>query len=252
MTTDRGWESVTEKLVREICSVQDRRSRTVLLGERLRSLDDAAALEVIRLICRRAGKKVPLYEEVLLSLVDVPLLSRTMGHGRMSAVYVLAREGGCDDVLRILSRPTARRRPKVEDEEVPVDPEMDHIPLGVRKSLAKGQSKRYLDRLIFDQDASVIVPLLTNARMTEKEVLKIASRRPCKPEILRAVFESKKWILRYAVKKALVRNPYTPPEISLRLLGFMLLPDLRQICRDEELHQDVVSAARDLQKERSA
>src|SRR5574341_1395571 len=179
---DHECDVLAGKLVREVFGVQDPLSRTVLLGERLRSLDEDKALEVIRIICQRAGKKMPVYQEVLLSLVDIPNLARTMGYGKMSAVYLLAQERGYDAVVRILSRPTARRRRRLDDEELPFDPEMEYVPLGVRKSLARGQVKRFLDRLIFDQDPSVIANLLLNPRLTEKEVLRIASRRPCKPE----------------------------------------------------------------------
>jgi len=239
------------QLVRELYSVQDKVSRTILLGEKLRILDDEQAVEILQILCNKGSKNVPIYQEIFISVVDIPNLSRVIGHGKMSAIYLLAQERGYEDVVRILSRPTAVRRRQKKDEEVPVDPEMEYVPLGVRKSLAKGQVRKYLDRLLLDQDPSVVANILLNPRITEREVLKVASRRPSRPSVLKVIYESKKWISRYAVKKALVRNPYTPPEIALRLLGFMLTPDLHSICHDESLHPDLVAAAKLLLEEKS-
>jgi hypothetical protein len=62
-------------------------------------------------------------------------------------------------------------------------------------------------------------------------VLVIASRRPTRREVLRVVFESA-WMQRYAVKRALVLNPYTPGDLAVRLLPTLALNDLRAIAND--------------------
>jgi hypothetical protein len=38
------------------------------------------------------------------------------------------------------------------------------------------------------------------------------------------------------VRLALVHNPYTPTELSLKLLGFLLRKDLLEVARDGGLH----------------
>jgi hypothetical protein len=85
------------QLVRELFSVQDKLSRTILLGEKLRILEDEQALEILQIICKKGSKNVPIYQEIFISVVDIPNLSRVMGHGKMSAIYLLAQEKGYEE-----------------------------------------------------------------------------------------------------------------------------------------------------------
>jgi hypothetical protein len=41
------------------------------------------------------------------------------------------------------------------------------------------------------------------------------------------------------VRKALAMNPYTPPEISLKVLPHLLVADLKAIAGDNALHPSV-------------
>ena len=107
-----------------------------------------------------------------------------------------------------------------------------------------------LRKLLKDQDPMVIRSLLLNPRLTESEVLKIASLRPTSPRILEEVFHNATWVARYRVKKALVCNPYSPPSIAVHLLKFLLLSDLREIAQFENLHLAVKEIAHQLLRER--
>jgi len=70
--------------------------------------------------------------------------------------------------------------------------------------------------------------------------------RPISQEVLKTIFNNKKWISRYSVKRALIKNPYTPPDISLVLLNFMLIQDLKDISEDKSLHSEVQDTAKEL------
>jgi hypothetical protein len=107
-----------------------------------------------------------------------------------------------------------------------------------------------LRKLLKDQDPMIIRSLLLNPRLTESEVLKIASLRPTSPRILEEVFHNATWVARYRVKKALVYNPYSPPSIAVHLLKFLLLSDLREIAQLENLHLAVKEVAHQLLRER--
>ena len=82
----------------------------------------------------------------------------------------------------------------------------------------------------------VVRELLRNAQLTEPFVVRIASRRPCRPETLRCIFEARRWRTRTAVALALVRNPYAEAELALKLLPGIGTGDLREIARDGVLH----------------
>ena len=63
----------------------------------------------------------------------------------------------------------------------------------------------------------------------------MAARRPHVPDVLRTVADDRRWIARYSVKIAIVRNPWTPPDVAIRLVPFLLERDLRDAAYDGEL-----------------
>jgi len=81
-------------------------------------------------------------------------------------------------------------------------------------------------------------------------VVRIASRRPCRPETLRCIFEARRWRTRTAVALALVRNPYSETELALKLLPALATDELREISRDGVLHPLVRAMAGRIVEER--
>ena len=80
--------------------------------------------------------------------------------------------------------------------------------------------------------------------MTESDIVRLCARRPVSTEVLREVFRSPRWIVRYPIKVALALNPYTPLDIALQLAPHLQAqdsaaaargrgpePDLREACR---------------------
>ena len=85
---------------------------------------------------------------------------------------------------------------------------------------------------------------MQNPLIVERDVVRIAAMRPTMPATLSEVVENRKWISRYAVKKAIICNPYTPVNTALSLLGFMMKPDLREIATNQTVSQEVRRAAK--------
>jgi len=128
---------------------------------------------------------------------------------------------------------------------------LQELTLGARVSLAKSSKKTVLRKLLREQDPRVIRSLLQNPRLTESDVLKIASLQPTAPVVLQEIFQNPKWVARYRVKKALIYNPFCPPAISVHLLKFLLFADLKEIAQQEGLHLAVQEAAHQLLQEKS-
>ena len=101
-----------------------------------------------------------------------------------------------------------------------------------------------------DQDPGVIRNLLHNPRVTESEVLKLASRNPVSPRILEEVAYAERWISRYRLKLALVLNPCTPRNISTLLLGLLMVQDLPRVMERQQLPIVLRRHARKLRQER--
>jgi hypothetical protein len=60
----------------------------------------------------------------------------------------------------------------------------------------------------------------------------------------RTLFRNPRWKPRYAVRRALVLNPYTPSDLAAQLVGLLSEPDLRRVENDAQLPDPVRAAAR--------
>lgn len=239
--------ALTRRLVSDLISTESKKIRTVILAERLNRLEVPLIVQVIEEICRKAEKRTPGYQEVLFALIDIHTVTGVLGYPKMSEIYLSSKEMGCDRVTRLLSNPPPKKK-RYSEYDFVEGQEQDKITLGEKRSLAKSFKKDTLDRLLYDPDPHVIRNLLNNPRVTERDVLKVASKRPVSEEILSEIFNNKKWSERYSIKRALVKNPFTPTRLALGLVNFMLVQDLKEISRDGTLHKVIKGAAEGLLK----
>ena len=92
-----------------------------------------------------------------------------------------------------------------------------------------------LIRLVRDDDPAVVRILLRNPRITEADVVRVAARRPTSAEIQRAIYRSERFVQRYAVKRALAFNPYTPSNLAARLVPMLTRNDARALAADPQV-----------------
>lgn len=157
-------------------------------------------------------------------------------------VYAEASGRGATEVAALLLAPPPRRA--FEEPRDRADPRLAHLTLGHKKEVARRhRDPDLLARLAAEGEPVVVRELLRNAQLTEPFVVRIASRRPCRPETLRCIFEARRWRTRTAVALALVRNPYAETELALKLLPALATADLREISRDGVLHPLVRAVA---------
>jgi hypothetical protein len=227
-----------EKLVSALCVVPERSMRTNLLTEKLCALEPDQAAHLLQAIIVAAATMRGNYSLALESL-DVGLLTARMGNGFMSDVYVCAKNEGFEELVRLLLRPGSSRVFDTTGEN-----SADEIPSGVRVSMAKRGNRDELARMFSDTNPQVIRTLLKNPALTESDVLKLASRRPAAADVQREVFHSRKWSRRYAVKKALILNPYTPADIGMKIVHVLMVQDLRLVAESGDLHEWLREAAR--------
>lgn len=93
-----------------------------------------------------------------------------------------------------------------------------------------------LSRLATVSNPSVLRNVLINPRLTEDLVVRIAARRPARPEPLIEIWKSPRWSVRHAVRRALVFNPYLPPEIGAKIVPLLNTADLREVISSNSLH----------------
>ena len=93
-----------------------------------------------------------------------------------------------------------------------------------------------LARFVMVSNPSVVRNALLNPRLTEEWVVRIAARRPARPEPLLEIWKSPRWSSRHAVRRALVLNPYLPPEVGAKIVPLLNQTDLAELASDGEVH----------------
>jgi hypothetical protein len=218
-----------KQIIATLCALPDAAMRSHILAEKVQGLPAQQAAELLQLIIIGASRRKGPYC-LALDALSVPLLKQRMGNPFMSDLYTAARDQGFEELVSLLSRPDARR---IADQEA--GPQED-LPAGVRVSRAKTLNRNELARMLADTDPRVIRTLLQNPALTESDVLKLCSRRPASAEVQREVVKCKKWFARYRVKKALVFNPYTPTDLGLKIIHFLMVQDVLFVAQSLDLH----------------
>lgn len=239
-------EEQAELLMRKINPIRELKIRTIVLAQELSKLEEEMAVEVIRIILLKGSQGIERFQLGVKSLRDVEELERQMGSGKISGIYSLSMERGYLEIVRMFSSIPAKKKAEDHPEDVYVDIRFKDVPLGVKKSLGRLGNRDLVNRLLHDQEPSVIEQILNNPGLTEDQVVRIAAKRPTSDKVLRVIAQNKKWSSRYRVQRALISNPYTPTEISVRLLTMMMKQDLVEIRDDTSLHIELRKAAAEL------
>ena len=117
--------------------------------------------------------------------------------------------------------------------------------LGHLKSKARlSRDPDEMARIAAASNPAVVRQLLVNPRLTEATVVRIAARRPARPEPLVEIWRSPRWFPRYAVKRALAFNPYLPPEVGSKIVPLLNASDWRELSRDSAVHPALREQAR--------
>ncbi len=147
-----------------------------------------------------------------------------------------------DDVARIL-----RKSGDSESDVPPKVPDFGRgrtLTLGERKSVARTQDRRLIVKALHDPHPDVIQILLQNPRVTEEDVVRIAAMRPTDPAILRVIFRTVKWVIRYRVRRTLIYNPHTPLDIALSLTPLLNEQDTKAVADAGSIRSEVRDACR--------
>ncbi len=240
-----------QEWIKLILKIEDLEARYNSFIKKVSKLSPMEFAEGLHFILRQAQMGKPSFMEFLEVLKMINLSRKSFRLGFLYDTYVYAENWGYSEVVDFLTIP--QKMEKIDENFFP-DPNQlaNEITLGERKFLAMSTDINTIEKLLFDPSPMVIKKLLQNPRLRLREVIRIAAKRPNKGEVLRVIFESKKWIVHYEVKVALVRNPYTPPEIALKILPLLREKDLIEVKNDKVLHPFIIeSAERILKKKRN-
>jgi hypothetical protein len=100
--------------------------------------------------------------------------------------------------------------------------------------------------LIRDTARTVAQTVLKNPRLSEGEIATFAGMRNIHEDILRTLAGNREWTKSYGVVHALVRNPKTPPGLSVQFLARLGTRDLKIAMGDKNIPELVRRNARNL------
>lgn len=227
-------------LARRLSALPEAAMRAHVLAETLLRTPDQELPEMVAVLdeIQAAGREGgPPFDLAMMALAQV-LADETLGYERTARIYAEARAAGHEGLTQLFfSGHRVREAPRQEG------PPREYT-LGHRKWQARSTDREVLGRLIQDPEEQVMPNLLRNPRLVEQDVVRIASKRPVDPRVLGHVFASPRWIARYPVKRTLVLNPYTPTDLSLRLLSLLNQKDLALVAGLSNLPEVVQRVAR--------
>ncbi len=227
-----------EDLIRTICTIADTQVRFEYLVSVLRERSAADIGPLLDAICARAEQAEPDARAVMTSLVMAlhdPAVADALQHLREEAVG-----GG------LLSLERAIRSPAMTHASgLPEDPDEDRVPdygrgrpltLGERKSLARKPDRGTMERLLRDPHPEVIARLLANPRLTEDDVLAMAVKRPARADVLTQIALNVRFGSRPRIRRALVLNPDTPPDLAASISALLLRQELRLVVESPQVN----------------
>ena len=120
------------------------------------------------------------------------------------------------------------------------------LSVGQRLKLATNGTREQRAQLIRDPNRMVTVAVLSSPKISESEVEAFAKMGSVSEETLRIIGANKSWMKHYGVAHGLVRNPKTPPAVSMQLLRRLSARDVKALATDRNVADSVRIAARNL------
>jgi hypothetical protein len=148
--------------------------------------------------------------------------------------------------------------PAADASEPLVEPQTDEPPVGgddtpavlsglsitAKIKLASKGTREHRAQLIRDPNRIVAAAVLSSPKLTDTEVEAFAKMANVSEDVLRIIGTTRNWLKNYVVIGALVKNPKTPPAISMQLLPRLSERDIRMISMDRNVPEAVRLAAR--------
>ena len=121
--------------------------------------------------------------------------------------------------------------------------EIKDLPVPDKVKLAMGGDKEARSILIKDSNRQVQEAVLDSPRITEPEIVAIANSRNVGDEILRKIATNREWMKNYQVRLGLANNPKTPLTLGLRIIGTLMISDLKRLSKSKGVSSVLTAAA---------
>lgn len=236
-------DAQVEALARTVIAISDHTMRAAYVRHTLLGMRPEQVADCFMLAMSSAEARRPAHSE-LLQAMSLALADESCDGLRDVMCGLLQARGQA-----MLARALRRHVPGEEDPAAQRVPDFGKgriVTLGERKSLARSHDRTLIARVLRDPHPHVIRILLGNPAVTETDLIRLCAMRPVLAEVLREVFRSPRWIVRYQVKLALLLNPHTPLDVALQIAPHMTAQDLRRASAATDLSSDLQEACKRL------
>ena len=231
------------RFIQALRGISEPRQRVLKLAELLQEFPPEEIAEVLREFTDPSQSLSRFAVSLHLDLVRNRDALALLGYEVLSRAYLHAHERGWAEVLALLR---SDRITPGDNEEKPetFQSQLDALTLGERRQLSRYAEGTKLEPFLFDPDPLVIRELLLNPRMTERHVVRIASRHQAPPAVLEEILKSDRWMAHYSVRKALVFNPNTPVSFAMGLIAHLRRADLKLFLQIRPGSKDLCAVAK--------
>jgi hypothetical protein len=115
-----------------------------------------------------------------------------------------------------------------------------------RIKLAMNGTREQRGVLIRDANRMVAAAVLSSPKLSETEIESFARMTNVSEEVLRVIATSRGWTKNYGVLAAIVKNPKTPPSVSMSLVPRLAERDVKQLATDRNVPEGIRLVARKL------
>ena len=121
--------------------------------------------------------------------------------------------------------------------------EIKDLPVPDKVKLAMSGDKEARSILIRDSNKQVQEAVLNSPRITEAEIAAVANSRNVSDELLRKIANNREWMKNYQIRLGLVNNPKTPLPVGLKIIGTLMISDLKRLSKSKGVSNILVTTA---------
>ncbi len=112
---------------------------------------------------------------------------------------------------------------------------LKEMSIGAKVKLATTGNMEVRKILIKDPRRLIAIAVLGNAKITEKEIVGIASDNAVSIDIISHIANTKSLTRNYRVKLALVMNPKTPLRVAMQFLELLRMNDIKKVAKSRDV-----------------
>jgi hypothetical protein len=213
-----------------------------LLGRIAANVQWLKNYQVRRALVNNPRTPLPIALKLVPTLLDADL-KQLAKNAEASEDLIVAAERTAAERGTDRRAPVKSQAPKVEQKAKSRFQEIQDMPVPDKIKLAMTGDKEARSILLKDSNKQVQEAVLDSPRISDLEIVAVANSRNVSDEILRKIAVNRSWMKNYQVRLALANNPKTPLPMGLKIIGTLMVADLKRLAKNKGVSNVLSSAA---------